>query len=84
MRQCRSRLVTTIATTRVNETVDVDEAQRDRLANSDALKHISRLTNTQITLNETSVKVRGVSDDVRDARFNLTEHLTRVSGLSDR
>lgn len=77
--QCRIRLITTIATTRIVETVDINASQHEKLSKSDVLKQISRIMNTQISLNETSVRVRGVSDDVKYAKANIEEHLTGVS-----
>merc|ERR1712013_843151 len=78
VKQCRIRLITTIATTRIVETIDVSASQHEKLSKSDVLKQISRITNTQISLNETSVRVRGVSDDVNYAKANVEEHLSGV------
>jgi len=76
--KCRIRLITTIATARVVENIDIDLSQHEKLSKSNIIKKISRLTNTQMTLNETSIRVRGMNDDVRYAKANIEENLTGV------
>ncbi|KAL7549087.1 hypothetical protein ACHAWF_012360 [Thalassiosira exigua] len=76
VKRCRTRVITTIATTRVSESIGISQQQHEELSKSDIIKRVSRFTNAQIVLSETSVKIRGVTDDVRDAKANILEHLT--------
>lgn len=78
VKQCRTRLIVTIATVKVDDTIVISPEQHDELSKYDALKRMSRFTNAQLSLNETSIKLRGTSADVRDAKANISEHLTGI------
>ncbi|KAL7520238.1 hypothetical protein ACHAWX_004971 [Stephanocyclus meneghinianus] len=84
VKKCRVRLVTDIATMRIVDNIEVSSQQHDDLSHSDIIKKIASGTNTSITLNEGSIKIRGISNDVRDAKALFVEHFTgSYSGLID-
>lgn len=77
VKKCRIKLVTEIATYRVSDTMDLTPGQHSDLSiNLDIIKRIAGSTNTSIAMNEGSVKIRGVSRDIRDAKALLREHVT--------
>ena len=77
VKKCRSKLLTDIATTRVTDSIDgISDEKFNELSNSDFIRRTSRFTNASITLSENSVRIRGISDDVRDAKASINEHLT--------
>jgi hypothetical protein len=85
VKKCRIQIVTEISTSRVSDSLDLTPMQHMDLSNDiDIIKKIAGGTNTSIALNEGSVKIRGVSRDVRDAKALLREHFTgSYSGYID-
>ena len=54
----------------------VSAEQRDDFEKAGLLRAIASDTNTQLTLKESSIRFRGVSSDVRDAKALVLERLT--------
>ena len=75
VKQCRVHIVTTIATSKVSHTIDLSPQQLADMSDSNIIKRTGGITNTSIALNESTIKVRGTSNDVRDAVALLNEHL---------
>jgi len=78
VKQCRSRLVITIATARVSDTIELTPTQKGNISSSDIIKRVAGITSTSIALNEDSIVIRGISNDARDAKSLLNEHLVGV------
>mmetsp|Transcript_12522 Transcript_12522/g.28636 ORF Transcript_12522/g.28636 Transcript_12522/m.28636 type:complete len:1302 (-) Transcript_12522:61-3966(-) len=77
VKKCRSKMLTDIATTRVIDSIDgLSDEKFNELSNSDFMRRTSRFTNASITLSENSIRIRGISGDVRDAKASINEHLT--------
>lgn len=78
VKQCKVSLITSIATARVGDNIDISPEQYADLSNSDTIRRFAGATNTSIVLNESSIKIRGVGNDVRDAKALFTEKFTGV------
>ena len=77
VKNCRSKMLTDIATTRVTDSIDgLSDEKFNELSNSDFMRRTSRFTNASIILSENSIRIRGISGDVRDAKASINEHLT--------
>lgn len=85
VKKCRIKLVTEIATYRVSDTMDLTPGQHSDISNDvDTIKRIAGSSGTSISLIEGSIKIRGVSRDVRDAKALLREHFSgSYSGYID-
>jgi len=83
--KCRTQLVTDMVTNRILDSIDLTpKQQKDLSSNANVIKRIAGPTNTSIVLNGGSIKIRGVSRDVRDAKALLHEHFTgSYSGYID-
>ena len=83
--KCRVQLVTDIATSRTLGSIDLTPKQQKELSsNTNIIKKIAGPTNTSIVVNGGTIKIRGVSRDVRDAKALLHEHFTgSYSGYID-
>lgn len=83
--KCRVQLVTDMTTNRTSGSIDLTPKQQKELSsNTNVIKKIAGPTNTSIVVNGGSIKIRGVSRDVRDAKALLHEHFTgSYSGYID-
>lgn len=73
----RSKIVATLATAKVVESVSISTEQKEKLEDeSSIIRDVGADTNTQITVTSTSVRIRGVSSDVRYAKERLLEFFT--------
>jgi transcription antitermination factor NusA-like protein len=75
VKECRSSVITTLATIRVTDTIVVSPEQRDGLARPEVMKKITDGLGAQITLSDHSVKIRGIPTDVKDAKALVMEQL---------
>ncbi|KAL9187903.1 hypothetical protein ACHAXT_006281 [Thalassiosira profunda] len=76
VQQCQRRLSITIATARVSKSIQISQKQLRQRGTSEAIKRISRSTGVELTMNGSSIAVRGTSHDVRDATSNINELLS--------
>jgi len=76
VKKCRSHVISVVATAKVSTIIPIDDAQHSILEKSETMKKINDGLSVQITLNDNSVKIRGLSSDVRDAQSRLTEQIT--------
>lgn len=78
VKKCRSHVISVVATAKVFSIIPIDDAQHSILENPETMKKINDGLSVQITLNNNSVKIRGLSPNVRDAKSRLTEQITGV------
>ena len=74
--KCRADIVSKISSARIVVSMPVSAEQRDDFEKAGLLRAIASDTNTQLTLKESSIRFRGVSSDVRDAKALVLERLT--------
>lgn len=73
----RSKIVALLATAKMEESVQISPEQEEKLEKeSSFIRDVGGDTNTQITVTSSSVRIRGVSSDVRYAKERLMEILT--------
>lgn len=82
VKKCRSHVISVVATAKVFVIVPINGAQHATLEKSETMKKINDGLSVQITLNENSVKIRGLSSDVRDAKSRLMEQITGIFSSS--
>mmetsp|Transcript_16817 Transcript_16817/g.48312 ORF Transcript_16817/g.48312 Transcript_16817/m.48312 type:complete len:1261 (+) Transcript_16817:43-3825(+) len=75
--EARSKILASLATTKVVDSVPISSEQKETLENAPSvIRDIATDANSQMTLMESSVRIRGVSSDVRYAKGLLMETLT--------
>jgi len=75
---CRNEILKMIASARITQSVSVTEEQMAGLNKSNKIRQMTQHIPVQCTTEGTTVKVRGISNDVKDAVALLNEHLTGV------
>lgn len=76
VKSCRSHLVLLVATTKVNDSVRITLEQHDLLAKPENMKRITDGMGVEVVLSHTSVKLRGISTDVKGVHALIMELLT--------
>ena len=74
--QCRSQVIAQLATAKITKNVLITPEQHESLVRGETLKKFTSGTGVMMTLSGTSVRIRGISSDVRDVKALLQEHLT--------
>ena len=74
--EARSKIVASLATAKMEESVPISSDQKEKLEKESSFRDVGADTNTQITVTSSSVRIRGVSSDVRYAKGRVMEILT--------
>lgn len=72
----RSSIIATIASAKVVELFPISADQRKRINTPIAIRNIAASSSTEMTLDGSSVRIRGARSDVKEAISLLEEHLT--------
>jgi len=78
VKKCRSQVISLVSTAKVFVTVSINSSQHKILSKPDAMKKINDGLAVQITPLENSVKIRGLNNDVKDAKSRLMEQITGI------
>jgi len=74
--KCRAHIISILASSKINETINISSKEYDTLeSKKDDLRKISDEIDVQISWNERAIKLRGVANDVKDAKTMIMEHL---------
>lgn len=75
VKSCRSHLVMLLATTKVNDTIRITLEQHDVLAKAGTMSRITDGMGVEVSLTNSSVKLRGISTDIKAVNAMIMEQL---------
>jgi len=73
VKNCRSHVITLLATARITEFIPVNPEQHETLSKPEVMRRVTGDLGVQVFMTEESVKIRGLSTDVKDAKALIVE-----------